>query len=372
MTRRPAAALPVAFAVLTLALTASACGLVTGGDDGDTFRIAFLLPENKTARYESHDRPAFVERVGEVCPECETIVSNADQDAAQQQAQAEAAITNGADVLVLDPVDSRAASVIARHADAAGIPVVSYDRLVFDAPVDFHVTFDNEQVGRLQASVLLDAVAARGTSSIDGAGSLVVLNGSPTDANAAQFRQGARMVFEAGGAPIGAEVDIPDWSPDQAQEAMERALATLGRDQVAGVYAANDGVAGGAIAAMKAAGLDPLPPVTGQDAELAAVRRILTGEQYMTVYKAVRTQAESAADLAVSLARTGEAPDGLRNSWVDNGYAEIPALMLEPVAVTRETIAGTVVADGFWSVDEICDGLAAQCAAAGLTVGAAS
>jgi D-xylose transport system substrate-binding protein len=366
MTRRPVTVLPVLVA-LVVALTASACGLVAGGAGDDTQRIAFLLPENKTARYESHDRPAFVERVGEVCPECEVIVSNADQDAAQQQAQAEAAITNGADVLVLDPVDSRAASVIARHADAAGIPVVSYDRLVLDAPVDFHVTFDNEQVGRLQASVLLDAIAAGGT------GSVVVLNGSPTDDNSAQFRQGARMVFEAGGVRIGSEVDIPDWSPDQAQEAMERALATLGRDQVAGVYAANDGMAGGAIAAMKAAGLDPLPPVTGQDAELAAVRRILTGEQYMTVYKAVRTQARSAADLAVSLARTGAAPEGLRNSWVDNGHGQVPALMLEPVAVTRETIAGTVVADGFWSVEEICDGLAAQCAAAGLTVaGAAS
>lgn len=358
MSRRlTAAVLPV---VLALAVLASACGVVASGD-GDGYRIAFLLPENKTARYESHDRPAFVERVGELCPECETIVSNADQDAAHQQAQAEAAITNGADVLVLDPVDSRAASVIARHADAAGIPVVSYDRLVLDAPVDFHVTFDNEQVGRLQASVLLDAIAGAGM------GSVVVLNGSPTDDNSAQFRQGARMVFDAGGVTIGSEADIPDWSPDQAQEAMERALATLGRDQVAGVYAANDGMAGGAIAAMKAAGLDPLPPVTGQDAELAAVRRILTGEQYMTVYKAVRTQARSAADLAVSLARTGEPPEGLRNSWVDNGYAEIPALMLEPVAVTRETIAGTVVADGFWSVDEICDGLAPQCAAAGLT-----
>ncbi|TDC54538.1 sugar ABC transporter substrate-binding protein [Jiangella ureilytica] len=361
MTRRlTAAALPV---VLAFAVVASACGVVAGGD-GDGYRIAFLLPENKTARYESHDRPAFVERVAEVCPECETIVSNADQDAAHQQAQAEAAITNGADVLVLDPVDSRAASVIARHADAAGIPVVSYDRLVLDAPVDFHVTFDNERVGRLQASVLLDAVGERAAGAM---GSVVVLNGSPTDDNSAQFRQGARMVFEAGGVTIGSEADIPDWSPDQAQEAMERALATLGRDQVAGVYAANDGMAGGAIAAMKAAGLDPLPPVTGQDAELAAVRRILTGEQYMTVYKAVRTQARSAADLAVGLARTGEPPEGMRNSTVDNGYAQIPALMLEPVAVTRETIAGTVVADGFWSVDEICDGLAPQCAAAGLT-----
>ncbi|WP_116952557.1 sugar ABC transporter substrate-binding protein [Jiangella endophytica] len=354
-----AAALPTVFA---LALGASACGSADAGGSGE-LQIALLLPENKTARYESHDRPAFVDRVHEVCSECETLVSNADQDAAHQQAQAEAALTNGADVLVLDPVDSRSASVIVRQAHAAGVPVVSYDRLVLDAPVDFHVTFDNEQVGQLQAEVLLAAVG-------DTAGELVVLNGSPTDDNSALFRRGAHSILDAAGVAVGAEVDVPDWSPDQAQEAMERALTTLGRDRVAGVYAANDGMAGGAIAAMKAAGLDPLPPVTGQDAELAAVRRILTGEQYMTVYKAVRTQARMAADIAVSLARTGEPPGGLRTSWVDNGHGRIPALMLEPVAVTRDTIAATVVADGFWSADEICEGLEQQCAAAGLSEGA--
>ncbi|SDU58878.1 ABC transporter substrate-binding protein [Jiangella alkaliphila] len=354
-----AAALP---AVLALALGAAACGTAAGGSD--ELQIALLLPENKTARYESHDRPAFVDRVQEVCADCETLVSNADQDAAHQQAQAEAALTNGADVLVLDPVDSRSAAVIVRLAHAAGVPVVSYDRLVLDVPVDFHVTFDNEQVGVLQAEVLLAAVGDTG-------GELVVLNGSPTDDNAALFRRGAHSVLDTAGVTVGAEVDVPDWSPDQAQEAMDRALTTLGRDRVAGVYAANDGVAGGAIAAMKAAGLDPLPPVTGQDAELAAIRRILTGDQYMTVYKAVRTQAEMAADVAVSLARTGEPPDDLRNSWVDNGQGRIPALMLEPVAVTRETIAATVVADGFWSVDEICEGLEQECAVAGLTEGGA-
>lgn len=354
--RRLAAALPT---VLALALGAAACG--STGDGSGELQIALLLPENKTARYESHDRPAFVDRVHEVCPECETLVSNADQDAAHQQAQAEAALTNGADVLVLDPVDSRSASVIVRQAHAAGVPVVSYDRQVLDVPVDFHVTFDNERVGQLQAEVLLAAVGG-------GAGAeLVVLNGSPTDDNSALFRRGAHSVLDAAGVAVGAEVDVPDWSPDQAQEAMERALTTLGRDRVAGVYAANDGMAGGAIAAMKAAGLDPLPPVTGQDAELAAVRRILTGEQYMTVYKAVRTQAEMAADVAVSLARTGAPPDGLRNDWVGDGDGRVPALMLEPVAVTRDTIAATVVADGFWTFGEICEGLEAECAAAGLT-----
>jgi D-xylose transport system substrate-binding protein len=345
---------------VALASLAAACGVI---DEAAGHRIALLLPENKTARYESHDRPAFAERVRELCEDCETLTSNAGQDASRQQAQAEAAITNGADVLVLDPVDSTAAVAIVRRADAVGIPVISYDRLVLDAPVTFHVTFDNERVGALQAQVLLDAVGERRDDGV-----LVVLNGSPTDDNAAHFRRGASDVLRAGDVTIGAEADVPDWSPDKAQEAMERALATLGRDRVVGVYAANDGIAAGAIAAMKAAGLDPLPPVTGQDAELAAVRRVLAGEQYMTVYKAVRAEARVAAELAVSLARTGEVPAGIRSrsTTVDNGYDRIPTLMLEPRAMTRDTIDSTVVEDGFWSVAEICQDLQAECAAAGL------
>ncbi|NDL55786.1 substrate-binding domain-containing protein [Phytoactinopolyspora mesophila] len=344
-----------------VALGLAGCGLDDDGGAAATYRIAFLLPESKTARYESHDHPAFVERVHELCPECETLVSNAGQDAARQQAQAEAAITNGADVLVLDPVDSAAAAVIARHAETAGVPVISYDRLVLDAPVAFHVTFDNEQVGALQAQVLVDAVADRRDDGV-----LVVLNGSPTDDNAALFRSGASLVLDGSDVRIGVETDVLDWSPDKAQEAMERALATLGRDRVAGVYAANDGMAAGAIAAMKAAGIDPLPPVTGQDAELAAVRRVLTGEQHMTVYKAVRTQARVAAELSIGLAETGEIPAGVRSAWVDSGNGMVAALLLEPQAVTRETIGSTVVADGFWSIAEICGGLERECTEAGL------
>lgn len=355
------------FALVAAVLVAAGCTAGAGAGEAadDTHRIALLLPESKTARYESHDRPAFVARVGELCPECETLTSNAGQDASRQQAQAEAAITNGADVLVLDPVDSTSAAVIVRHADAAGVPVITYDRMVLDAPVTFHVTFDNERVGALQAQVLLDAVGDRRDDGV-----FVVLNGSPTDDNAAQFRRGASFVLDVNDVTIGVEADVPDWSPDQAQEAMEQALATLGRDRVVGVYAANDGIAAGAIAAMKAAGMAPLPPVTGQDAELSAVRRILTGEQHMTVYKAVRTQARVAAELAVSLADNDEIPAGVRTNWIDNGHGPVAALMLEPIAVTADTIASTVVADGFWSVAEICAGIEDACARAGLTAAA--
>lgn len=351
-----------AVALLVVAVSLAACAPVAGGDSAGTGPlIALLLPESKTARYGSHDRPAFEQRVGALCPSCRTLYQNANQDALRQQAQAEAALTNGAAVLVLDPVDSVAASVIVRHADGMGVPVVTYDRLVLDAPVRFHVTFDNERVGELQAQALVDVVTERAR-----AGRLVAVHGAPTDHNARLFKDGARRVLDASGMDVGAEFDVPDWSPDKAQELMEQALATLGHDGIAGVYVANDGMAAGVIAAMKAAGIPTLPPVTGQDAELAAVRRLLTGEQYMTVYKRVHLQARVAAEVAVALATDGAVPSGAATTLVDNRAGMVPTHVLEPLAVTREEIAATLVADRFWSVEEICDGLRAACAEAGI------
>ncbi len=344
---------------LLSALVLLSCSGDVGATAGE--RIAFLLPETKTARYQTQDRPAFEARLAEVCPTCEAIVRNAGHDAARQQSQAEAAITNGASVLVLDPVDAVSAGVIARYAAASDVPVITYDRMLFDAPVAFHVTFDNERVGMIQAQSLVAAVG----DALEG-GQVVVLNGAATDANAAEFRRGASLVFESRGVPIGAEVDVPDWSPDLAQESMERAIATLGREAIVGVYSANDAMAGGAIAAMRSAGLSPIPPVTGQDAELAAIRRIITGEQHMTVYKSFRTQAQVAAEVAYALARDGVLPAGVATSEIDNGAGSVPTLRLAPIAVTRDTIAATVIADGMWTVDEVCRDLERACERAGV------
>jgi D-xylose transport system substrate-binding protein len=341
------------------ALVLLACAGDAGAASGE--RIAFLLPETKTARYETQDRPAFEARLAEICPACEAIVHNAGHDAARQQSQAEAAITNGASVLVLDPVDAVSAGVIARHAAASEVPVITYDRMLFDAPVAFHITFDNERVGMIQAQSL---VAAVGDALEEG--QLVVLNGATTDANAAEFRRGASLVFDSRDVRIGAEVDVPDWSPDLAQESMERAIATLGRGSIVGVYSANDAMAGGAIAAMRSAGFAPIPPVTGQDAELAAIRRIITGEQHMTVYKSFRTQAQVAAEVAYALARDGALPPGVATSHIDNGAGPVPTLRLTPIAVTLDTIAATVIADGMWTLDELCRDLEPACERAGL------
>lgn len=367
MVGRSVRAAVVATAVAAAALAVSACGDDDddgGGGGGGGGSIALLLPESKTARYESQDRPNFERRVQEVCPDCEIIYSNADQDASKQQQQAEAALTRGAEVLVLDPVDAASAGAIVARAKQQDVPVISYDRLVTNADIDYYISFDNEKVGQLQGQSLVDKLGEDGTSS----GSLVLINGAPTDNNATLFKRGAHSVIDDSGFEVGKEYDTPDWSPDKAQQEMEQAITALGNDGFVGVYAANDGTAGGAIAAMKSAGIDPAEiPVTGQDAELAAIQRILVGDQYMTVYKAIKPEAEAAAELAVALVRGEDPPANLVGDEVDNGQEQVPSVLLEPIAVTSDNIADTVIKDGFWKASEVCTGsFAAACREAGI------
>ncbi len=331
-------------------------------------KIALLLPETKTTRYETADRPDFEAKMKELCPNCEIIYSNANQNADTQLSQAEAALTNGAQVLVLDPVNSGAAGAIADKAKAQGVPVIAYDRLILNSDgVSDYVSFDNVGVGKLQAQSLIDDLNKMGVVTP----TIVMINGSPTDNNAALFKQGAHSVFDplvaAGKLTIAKEYDTPDWSPDQAQTEMQQALTALG-NKVDGVYAANDGTASGAIAAMKAAGLSPLPPITGQDAQLSGIQSILTGDQYMTVYKAIKPEAEAAAELAYDLLTKTPIPADMTNGkTANNGKIDVPFDQLTPVAVTKDNIKDTVVADGFWTVAQICTtDYAAACKADGL------
>ncbi len=355
-------------AALVASMSLAACGSDDdegggGGDGGESGAVALLLPESKTARYESQDRPNFENKMKEICPDCEIIYSNADQDAAKQQQQAEAAITQGAEVLVLDPVDAASAASIVTRAKSSDIPVISYDRLITDADIDYYISFDNEQVGKLQGESLVQKLEEEGAE-----GDIVMINGAPTDNNAKLFKEGAHSVIDGSPFDVAKEYDTPDWSPDKAQQEMEQAITALGKDGFVGVYAANDGTAGGAIAAMKSAGIDPSTrPTTGQDAELAAIQRILVDEQYMTVYKAIKPEAEAAAELAFALLRGEEPPAGLVNGEIDNGMKSVPSVLLEPVAVTKEKIQDTIVKDEFWSIDEICTGrYKAACGEAGI------
>jgi D-xylose transport system substrate-binding protein len=335
-----------------------------GGGGGKSAKIALLLPETKTARYESQDRPNFERKVKELCSGCEIIYSNADQDPAKQLSQVEAAITKQVDVMVLDPVDSASASGMVAKAKASQIPVISYDRLITDAPdLDYYISFDNVKVGELQGQALVDKLTKDGAK-----GDIFMVNGSPTDNNAKLFKQGAHSIIDKSPFKVAKEYDTPDWSPDKAQQEADQAITALGKDGFVGVYAANDGTAGGAIAAMKSAGIDPsTKPTTGQDAELAAIQRIIAGEQFMTVYKAIKPEAEAAAQLAVALGRGEQAPGGLVNGETDNGKKPVPSVLLTPIAVTVDNINDTIVKDQFWPVSEICAGkYKAACDKAGI------
>jgi len=336
-------------AVLLLLAPLAACAAPAG----DATTIALLLPEAKTARYESVDRPSFEERLDEL-GEFRVLYSNADQDMGKQQAQAEAALASGVQVLVLDPVDAQAAVSIVAAANAQGVPVIAYDRLPAGGELAYYVSFDNEVIGKLQGAEFARAVGAT-----PGDTGVLMVNGSPTDPNAREFEKGARSRIDAAGLTVLASYQTPDWSPDQAQNWVAAQITRFG-SRIVGVYAANDGTAGGAIAALKAADVSPLPVVSGQDAELAGIQRIVGGDQYLTIYKPMRRQAELAADAAAALV-AGEPIEA------ETTVAGTPATILPAQVVTRDTILSTVVADGLYSVEEICTPSYAQaCAEAGL------
>jgi D-xylose transport system substrate-binding protein len=368
MSRSALRPIAIVIGVLVLALAMLAgCGDDDdgGGGSGGGSTIAFLLPENQTPRYEASDRPRFEEKVEEICSDCEILYSNAAEDASKQQSQVEAALTQGADVLVLDPVDAASAAASVEKARQQDVPVLSYDRLILGADVDVYVSFDNEKVGELQGESLTKKLKEDGKPK----GPIVMISGDPADSNAALFKKGAMKVFEAEGVEVAKSYDTPGWLASNAQNEMQQAITALGNDGFAGVYAANDDTAGGAIAAIKSAGIDPAErPTTGQDATVAGLQRILVGQQYMTIYKAYRPEASISAEIAVDLAKGKEIPQDKVTDQLDNEKEEVPSILLTPVAVTKDNIKQTVVADEEVSPDELCTGAYADaCKEAGIS-----
>jgi D-xylose transport system substrate-binding protein len=352
----------LAVAVFALVLAVAGCG---GSDDSGGTKVALLLPENETPRYETNDRPDFEKSIEELCEDCEVLYSNAGGDAEKQQSQAEAALTQGAEVLVVDPMDSKSAAAIAEKAQAQNVPVLSYDRLIENGEIDAYVSFDNEKVGELQAETLAKRLKEDGSAS----GPIIMINGDPADPNAALFKKGAHNGFDAAGVTVAKEYDTPGWSAENAQREAQQAITALGNDGFAGIYAANDDTGGGAIAALKGAGLDPEKiPVTGQDATVAGLQRILAGQQFMTIYKVIPPQAKVSAEIALALAEGKEVPQDKVTEDVNNGKVDVPSVLLDPIAVTKDNVKSTVVADGFVSASELCTGpYAAACKEAGIS-----
>ena len=361
----PAALKRISFglgALLVIALVVAGCGGSSGG--GGT-KIALLLPENETPRYETNDKPDFEESVEELCSDCEVLYSNAGGDAQKQQSQAEAALTQGAEVLVVDPMDSKSAAAIVEKAQAQNVPVVSYDRLIENGEVDAYVSFDNERVGELQAETLAKKLKEDGSPS----GPIIKINGDPADPNAALFKAGSNNGFEAAGVKIAKEYDTPGWSAENAQREAQQAITALGNNGFAGIYAANDDTGGGAIAALKGAGINPEEsPVTGQDATVAGLQRILAGQQFMTIYKEIDPQAKISAEIAIALAEGEEVPQDKVTEEINNGKGKVPSAICSNRSRSQRQRQDTVVADGFVTASELCTGAyAAACKEAGIS-----
>jgi D-xylose transport system substrate-binding protein len=364
--RRASVLAALAFLAMGTAACNSASNSSSGGGGGNASTsgtIALLLPESQTTRYESFDRPLIEKKIKELCADCKIAYFNANQKADQQRQQAQTALAQGAKVMIFDPVNGATAGSIAQLALAKKVPVISYDRLIQNADIDYYVSFDNEKVGNLQGTALVDKLKKDGKTS----GNIVMVNGDIKDNNAKLFNKGAHSALDSSGFTLEPKTDFftPDWLPKNAQAFMAAQISRLGKTGFVGVYAANDGTAGGAIAAMRSAGVSPIPPVTGQDAELAAIQRIVAGDQYMTVYKAYKPEADQTAQLAVDLL-TGKKPTA--PAMVANGTKDVPSFLLTPVAVTKDNVKDTIVKDGLWSVQQICTAaFASACSAAGLS-----
>jgi simple sugar transport system substrate-binding protein/D-xylose transport system substrate-binding protein len=324
------------------------------GADTSTARIAFLMPDIASTRYELYDRPLFEAKIKELCPGCEVVYANADADAAQQQQQANSALAQGVSAIVLDPVDSTAAASIVTTAQGQGVPVIAYDRPIPDVPADFYVSFDNEAIGAMIAQSLVDRLRETGAQ-----GGLLQVNGSPTDAAAGLIKDGIHSAIDPSGIPLLAEFDTPDWTPSEAQDWVSGQITQYG-PQIAGVVAANDGTGGGAIAAFKAAGVTPVPPVTGNDSELAAAQRILSGDQYNTISKPIRIVAEAAAERAFQFVN-GERPEGTSTLF------NTPTELFMPTVVTVDNLQEVLLDSGELDAAEVCTAeYAPACAAAGI------
>jgi D-xylose transport system substrate-binding protein len=328
---------------------------------GEAGRVAVLLPDSKSSvRWETVDRPFLQKAFDDAGIESE--IQNAEGDKATQQQQAEQAITNGAKVILLVNLDSGSGAAIAANAASQGVKVIDYDRLTLGTDAtDYYVSFNNEEVGRLQGQGLVDCMGDKQGAEI------AVLNGSPTDNNATLFKKGYDSVinpkFESGEWKEVDDQSVPDWDNQKALTIFEQILQK-NNNKIDGVLAANDGLANAAISALKQRKL-PQVPVTGQDATLQGIQNIVNGDQCMTVYKAIKKEADAAAELAIALAK-GEEPTA-ETTPINNEQEDVPSVLLDPVAVTKDNIKEYLGEPDFPKLEEICAGkVAAKCKEIGL------
>jgi D-xylose transport system substrate-binding protein len=312
-----------------------------GAPGSGPLRIGLSMDTLKEERWQ-RDRDFFVERAKELG--AEVLVQSADSDDKVQTQQAENLLTQGVSVLVVIPHNGEVAASIVEASQRQNVPVISYDRLIRNSTPDLYISFDNEKVGELQARYLISRASK---------GNYVLIGGAPTDNNATLFRKGQMNVLkpaiDRGDITIVADQWARDWLASEALRHTENAL-TQANNNVVAVVASNDGTAGGVVQALEEQKLAGKVLVSGQDADLAALQRIVAGTQSMTVYKPVAKLARRAAEAAVSLAHREKVQ---ATATVNNGKMDVPSILLEPIVVDKDNIMDTVIKDGYQTLDEV-------------------
>lgn len=308
---------------------------------GSKIKIGFSMDTLKEERWQK-DRDLFVKRAEELG--AEVIVQSADGNDETQINQAQALLLQGIDVLVVIPHNADVAGAIVEAANERNVRVISYDRLIRNSSPDLYISFDNEKVGELQAKYLLDRAPK---------GNYILIGGAPTDNNAKMLRAGQMKILQPsidrGDIKVVADQWAKDWLAEEALKHTENAL-TQNQNDIVAVVASNDSTAGGAVQALLQKGLAAKVFVSGQDADLAALQRVVAGTQSMTVYKPVSQLATKAAEAAVALAK-GEKPQ--TDKTVNNGRVDVPFIYLEPIPVDKDNVDATVIKDGYQQRDAV-------------------
>ena len=302
--------------------------------------LGFSIDDLRVERW-ARDRDYFIAAAKELG--AEVIVTSADANEQKQVNQVENLISQKVDAIAIVPMNSQVFGEVIDEAHKAGIKILSYDRLILNADEDAYISFDNERVGFLQAEAVLKAVPE---------GNYYLLGGAPTDNNAKLLRAGQEKALQAavdaGKVKVIGSQWVKEWSPTEALSIMENAL-TAANNKIDAVVASNDGTAGGAIQALAAQGLAGKVAISGQDADLAAIKRVIEGTQTVTVYKPLQLIASEAAKLSVKLVK-GEKVD--YSAKLDNGTKQVDSVLLTPIPLTKENVM-KVVEDGFYTKAQV-------------------
>src|SRR3954463_5542578 len=355
--------LAAALAAGALAFAIAACGSddtpsTSGGSGGATAtatetakaKVGVILPDAaSSARWETADRKFLGEAFQ--AAGVESDIQNANGDKAKFATIADQMLNSGANALLIVNLDSPSAAAVIAKAKQQGGPVIDYDRLTLGGGASYYVSFDNVKVGQAQGEGLVKCMQANG----DKSGDVALLNGSPTDNNATLFKQGYEKAIKDAGYSVAADQSVPDWDNTKAGTIFEQ-MYTKANGKFIGVDAANDGLGGAVVSVLKRNGEAGKVPTTGQDATDEGLQRVLTGDQCMTVYKAIKKEADAAAKLAIALAKGDTAgADAQATGTVEDSEtkSQVKSVLLEPQAIFKENVKD-VVADGFTTADKLC------------------